>query len=105
MCLSQFHVQHDDIVLMSAEVLCTKCHSVQLLWERKVHCTINISSLCSKIFVADSFFDCLGHSLLEYLGETIPKLKTRSQGAVSQQQAAASSGSTTGGKKNKGKKK
>lgn len=45
------------------------------------------------------------HSLLEYLGETIPKLKTRSQGVVSQQQTAASSGSTSGGKKNKGKKK
>lgn len=57
------------------------------------------------ILVVDCLFDCLGHSLLEYLGETIPKLKTRSQGVVSQQQTAASSGSTSGGKKNKGKKK
>lgn len=69
------------------------------------HMAQSIFHLMGHILIADCFFDYLGHSLLEYLGDTIPKLKTRSQGAVSQQQTAASSGSTGGGKKNKGKKK
>ena len=46
-----------------------------------------------------------GQVLLEYIGETIPKLKTR-QGAASQQQSSSTAAAASaGGKKGKGKKK
>jgi len=55
--------------------------------------------------VADVCESVTGQSLLEYLCEMIPKLKTRSQGGASSQAQASSGGGGGGGKKSKGGKK